>query len=251
MSIQSSTGLGLPPTPVSWSWPSFALLWDFLLTCSHQVHLLIFNPNTLISRRGSAIQIPESFLHVRLVFPKWDFRSSITQSASLTTPSSLLCSLAFHSFKWIIYSWILFTPSSISANASVHSPLILYLFQSFNLNSRFDFHSSFQTCLLISYTTNKFPSEYVPTVFDNYAVTVMIGEDPYTLGLFDTAGEYIFIHSEEEVMGRIRILPFGPIRRRQEEQEVSVVRTRTGRLKKDGLERLEGELWCTVRIFLS
>ncbi|KAJ7806245.1 P-loop containing nucleoside triphosphate hydrolase protein [Mycena olivaceomarginata] len=40
-----------------------------------------------------------------------------------------------------------------------------------------------KTCLLISYTTNKFP------VFDNYAVTVMIGEDPCTLGLFDTAGQ--------------------------------------------------------------
>lgn len=44
-------------------------------------------------------------------------------------------------------------------------------------------------CLCCSYTTNKFPSEYVPTVFDNYAVTVMIGGEPYTLGLFDTAGK--------------------------------------------------------------
>ena len=46
-----------------------------------------------------------------------------------------------------------------------------------------------KTCLLISYTTNKFPSEYVPTVFDNYTVTLMIGGEPYTLGLFDTQGQ--------------------------------------------------------------
>lgn len=27
-------------------------------------------------------------------------------------------------------------------------------------------------------------------MFDNYAVTVMIGGEPYTLGLFDTAGMF-------------------------------------------------------------
>ena len=31
--------------------------------------------------------------------------------------------------------------------------------------------------------------EYVPTVFDNYAVDLVIGGQNYTLALFDTAGQ--------------------------------------------------------------
>lgn len=46
-----------------------------------------------------------------------------------------------------------------------------------------------KTCMLMSYATNKFPTDYVPTVFDNYAVTVQVKEHEYQLGLFDTAGQ--------------------------------------------------------------
>ncbi|XP_076459780.1 ras-related protein ced-10-like isoform X1 [Babylonia areolata] len=45
-----------------------------------------------------------------------------------------------------------------------------------------------KTCLLMTYTTNAFPREYVPTTTSTYVGTFMVDGRPVTVGLWDTNG---------------------------------------------------------------
>lgn len=71
-----------------------------------------------------------------------------------------------------------------------------------------------KTCLLITYVRNEFPSEYVPTVFDNHACNITVDEKEYALTLWDTAGQ--------EDYERLRPLSYPNVRLTLENYEIKI-----------------------------
>uniref|UniRef100_A0A2K5ZAU6 Rho-related GTP-binding protein RhoG n=1 Tax=Mandrillus leucophaeus TaxID=9568 RepID=A0A2K5ZAU6_MANLE len=52
-----------------------------------------------------------------------------------------------------------------------------------------------KTCLLICYTTNAFPKEYIPTVFDNYRTQSAVDRRTVNLNLWDTTNVFVICFS--------------------------------------------------------
>ncbi|KAJ6492205.1 cell division control protein 42 [Mycena sanguinolenta] len=46
-----------------------------------------------------------------------------------------------------------------------------------------------KTCLLTSYSDNRFPTDYIPSLFGGFSVTILVADTPCTLGVVDTVAD--------------------------------------------------------------
>ncbi len=67
----------------------------------------------------------------------------------------------------------------------------------------YDLDQSFscKTAFFISYTEGKWPTTYVPSVFDNYEATIIVNDEDVKVALWDTTGQ-------EEISTSVRSLSY-------------------------------------------
>lgn len=62
-----------------------------------------------------------------------------------------------------------------------------------------------KTCVLLSYSNNKFPGDYVPTVFDNYVVNLTAGKKLIELQVWFG---FVFLIKKEQMLIHIIVMGY-------------------------------------------
>ncbi|KAH3759709.1 cell division control protein [Pelomyxa schiedti] len=86
------------------------------------------------------------------------------------------------------YTKVLTTPFATVESSGIKGGDVLVLTQLFKVVCIGDKVAD-KTALLVTYAQNGYPTEYVPTVFDNYSGVIIVDGIPFIIGLWDTAGE--------------------------------------------------------------